>query len=233
MSTFLELCQDTERESGTFPTLLTTTASQTGRHLRAVNWVADAWQDIQKMRSDWLWMVDEWTGQTTASTQRYSAASFSIDSRFSKWVLKDRDGYDALSAYKTSDGQSGEVSVEYVPWHEFRRRCLRGSGASQTGAPQLVSVDDAQQLVFYPIPDAAYTLNGLYAKSPQILSDDDDVPEMPAEFHPAIKWRALLYLGAFDEAGAQMGFWDQQLRRTIGELTAHQLPPVRRAGPLA
>lgn len=235
MSTYLEICQDVARESGTVPTIgqPTTIAGQTGRLLRVTYWVRDAWADIQKQRSDWLWMMDEFTGSLTSGTQRYSAASFSIDSRFSEWVFNDRENMPALSAWLTSAGQTGEYDLEYLPWMEFRRRCLRGDAASRSGRPQLVSQDDARQLVFYPKPDAAYTINGLYRKSPQTLADDDDVPECPSQFHAAIKWRALLYLGAYDEAPEQMGFWDQQLRRTLGELVQHQTPKVSRPGAFA
>ncbi|RMD93747.1 MAG: hypothetical protein D6811_04310 [Alphaproteobacteria bacterium] len=235
MATYLQLCQDVARESGTVPTIgaPTTVSGQTGRLARIVTWVKDAWVDIQKQRPDWQWMLDEWSGTLTANTQRYSAASFSIDSRFSRWVLTDRQGNSALSCYKTSDGQTGEYELTIVPWMAFRRNYLRGSAASRTGRPQAVAVDDQQQLVFYPIPDAGYTVNGFYHKSPQVLASDSDVPECPAEFHAAIKWRALLYLGAYDEAPDQMGFWNQQLMRTIGEMVRHQVPPIEAPGALA
>ena len=235
MSTFFQLYQDVARDSGTIPrwASLSTVNGATGREARVKQWVIDAWFDIQKQRTDWLWMMDEFTGLLTSGTQRYSAASFSIDSRFSEWVFRDRQHMPALSAWLTSAGQAGEYDLEYLPWMEFRRRCLRGSAASRTGRPQLASQDDARQLVFYPTPDAAYTISGLYKKSPQTLADDDDVPECPAQFHSAIKWRALLYLGVYDEAPQQMGFWDQQLRRTLGELIQHQTPPIERPGALA
>lgn len=234
MSTYLEICQDVARESGTVPTIgqPSAIAGQTGRLLRITYWVRDAWFDIQKQRDDWQWLLDEWSGSLTSGTQRYTAASFDL-TRFSEWVFRDRQGMPALSAWLTSEGQSGEYDLEYIPWMEFRRKYLRGAAATKTGRPQVVSQDDARQLVFYPIPDAAYSVNGLYRKSPQTLAEDADTPECPAEFHAAIKWRALLYLGVYDEAPNQMGFWDQQLRRTLGELVKHQTPRIEKPRALA
>lgn len=232
--TYLELCQEVARESGTVPTIgqPATITGQTGRLLRVTYWVRDAWSDIQKQRPDWQWMLDEWSGALTSSTQRYTAASFSID-RFSEWVFRDRQGMPAMSAWLTSEGQTGEYDLEPLPWLEFRRRHMRGDAATKTGRPQVVSVDDARQLVFYPTPDAAYTVTGLYRKSPQTLAAESDTPECPAQFHAAIKWRALLYLGIYDEAPNQMGFWDQQLRRTLGELVDHQVPTIGKSKALA
>ncbi len=238
MGTYLTICQDVARESGVVPTWasISTMASQTGRIQRIGEWVNAAHRDIQIAQDQWLWMVEEFSGSITSGTQRYSAASIlsaGDAARFSEWIFHDRDGLYAFSSYLTSDGQTKEQALRYEPFQRFRRAYLWGSNASDTGAPTVVSVDMDQQLVFYPTPDDSYTVRGMFYKSPQALSDDDDTPEMPAQFHDAIKYRALWHMGLFDEAGAQMPTWEREYRRIYRKLMSHQLPPVSMPGPLA
>jgi len=238
MGTYLSISIDVARESGVVPTWasISTMQDQTGRIARIGEWVNSAHRDIQNAQNNWLWMVSEFSGALTAATQRYSAASLlsaGDAARFSDWVFMDRDEMFAFSIYLTSGGQSREQSLDYVPFQRFRRMYLWGSNATETGMPTVVSMDPQQQLVFYPIPNAAFTVRGMFQKSPQALSDDEDTPEMPAQFHDAIKFKALQHLGIFDEAGAQLPAWDKEYRRIYRQLMRHQLPPIEMPGPLA
>lgn len=235
MATFLELVQDAAEESGTFPNIgdPETLSGATGRTLRMKNWVARAYRDIQRLERGWKWLVGEFSGATIASTQRYASTDLSIASRFSQWIPFDGDEMRTFTAYKTADGQSTEGFLEFVEWMEFRRRYMVGSQADDTGAPDVFSIDADQKIVFYPIPDAAYTVRGLYRKAPQTLSDDADTPEMPAEFHDIIKWKALEYLGLYDEAADQLPGWRANYMDMLHELRRHQLPALRKPGPLA
>lgn len=238
MGTFLSICKDVARESGTVPTWasISTMQDQTGRIQRVGEWVNSAHNDIQRSQRDWLWLLGEFSGALTASTQTYTAASLlsaEDAARFSEWRMVDRDGIWAFSVYLTSAGQSTEQRIRYEPYQRFRQTYLFGSKATDTGMPQVVSVNPSQGLVFSPTPDAAYTVRGLFQKSPQTLSADADKPEMPAQFHDAIKFKALMHMAVFDEATDQSGSWEREYMRIKGELMDHQLPPFQMAGPLA
>lgn len=235
MSTFLQLCQDVARESGTFPNVgdPATVASQSGRMLRLISWVKTAYEDIQRHRNDWRWLHADFSGQTISGTRTYDSAAMSISDRFSRWIFQGEEGENLFSIYKTSEGQDTEQHLNFMNWHEFRRERMVGSAASDTGKPTHVSVNYSDELVFYPTPDAAYTVRGVYFKSPQILSVDADTPEMPSQFHDAIRYKALILMGGFDEAGDQMPFWSAELFKLMEELIKHQTPRIRTAGPLA
>ena len=234
MSTYLELCQSVARESGTVPGSGKPTAvtSQTGRLGNIVDWVDRAWRDIQRSQQAWKWMYADFSGSTAASTQRYTATALGIASRFSRWVPMGADGNWMFSVFLPADGQATETHIRHMEWQDFKRLYLFGSAATDTGKPQVMSVDESQQIVFYPIPDAVYTVRGTYYKSPQIMTADDDEPEMPAEFHDLIRWRALLKLGGFDENVAQYPFWKSEARAVSGDLIAHQLPSFTMDEPL-
>ncbi len=233
MSSYLDLCQAVARDSGTIPSLTSpsTVMGQTGRLLRIVNWTTEAYQDIQAERNDWRWLRKEFSGSTLATVRRYSLNT-SAD-RFKHWVFEGERGNETFSIFLPADGQSTEGYLEYVPWDEFRRIYLFGSNADDTGKPRIITVDPAQQLAFYPIPDAVYTIRGEYYRSPQILAADADIPEMPLAHHNAIKWRALILLGTFDEAFDQIPAWATFLNKHRESLIRKHTPRIQLAGPLA
>lgn len=54
-----------------------------------------------------------------------------------------------------------------------------------TGSPSSFYIDE-NKVFLYPIPDSAKEMNIVYYKKPATLSADDDVPEIPEEFHEAL-----------------------------------------------
>lgn len=235
MSTFLELCQDVARESGTFPTIgePATTVGATNRSLRVVNWTRTAYNQIQRSRRDWRWLRTDFSGTTTSGLQSYAPAAMGIDSRFGKWIHTGDKGRAAFTIYLTATGQADERFLEFMHWEDFRNSVLFGGSASTTGYPHYISVNDQNELVLYPTPDDTYTLKGRYVKGLQTLSADADIPEMPADFHEAITWKALLLLGQFDEAVQQDPSWRMNYNAVYDMLVKDQTPMIRQAEPLA
>lgn len=235
MATFLTLVQETAEESGTFSNIGNpeSLSGLSGRELRVKNWVARAYRDIQRSKRNWKWLEADFSGTTTSSTQRYGSADLSISERFSNWIPLDHDQMQTFTVYLTSEGQATESFMRFIDWHEFRRTYLTASNSDDSGKPTVFSIDPDQKVTLYPIPDGDYTIRGLYRKTPQVLSDGADVPEMPEEFHDIIKWKALEYLGIFDEAFDQLPAWRSMYKDMLVQLHAHQLPQVRMPGPLA
>jgi len=235
MSTFVELCQEVAKDSGTISNLgqPATVTGQIGRLSRIVDWTKDAYNDIQRRNENWRWMQSDFTGQTIAGTRNYNAASMSISERFASWVFRDFWDMEKFSLYLTADGPAEEGYLRYVDYEDFRRHYLYGNYSLREGKPTVVSINNADELVFYPKPDDIYTVRGQYRKSEQILTLDADVPEMPSEYHQAIKWRALILLGTYDEAMEQAPIWQKNYLDIIARLVDNQLPRITTGGPLA
>lgn len=230
MATFLDICQDTARESGTVQgTQPITVTGQTGRLGKIVNWVIDAYVSIQNIHPEWRFLRSSFSGSTVAAQQAYAGANFSL-TRFSEFIYK--AGEDEITIYLTSDGAATERTLMPVLYQDFYRLYMRGSNLTQTGYPTIFTIDDQERLLLWPIPDAVYTVRGLYRKSPQTLSGNTDEPEMPSRFHDIIKWRALIYAGIYDES-PQIGLWQREYQRILMQLENSQLPPVTFSGPLA
>ena len=236
MSTFLELVQEVAEESGTIPiaSLPSTVSGADGRVLRCVNWTNKAYQAIQRSRTDWRWLKADFSGKTTAGIRQY----ISSDARFRHWIVdEDNIPFPSFTCYTDAEGQDQEQPIYYVPWHYFRATYQRGSQAAETGEkPLRISIDDADQLVVYPTPTTATTnILGRFYKKPQTLTLDTDVPEMPESYHPAIKWRALMFLTQFDQGEAlsrQYPMFRQEYMNVYEDLLHSQTPMIDVGGPL-
>lgn len=225
--TFLELVQQVAEESGTVDigNLPSAVTGQTGRNLRFVNWTKRAWDDIQRSRGDWLWLVTTMTGATSDGVRYYSSA----DSRFAEWIVNDAS--EPFTLYETSEGLADEGRLTFLRWEDFRDTALVGTARS--GKPAFCSIDPANQIALDPVPDATgYTLRGHYRKGPQTLAADADEPEMPARFHEMIVWRALVRMAIFDENDAQAGAFQALHDQVKEDLLASQTARVTLSGAL-
>lgn len=233
MATFLDLARRVASDSGTVDSgvLPATVTGQTGRLAKIVRWTNDAWRDIQNAHTAWRWMQGEFTGSTVAAQVRYDAVTdFSLP-RFAEWIYTNYGGEDRLSIYDPAVGVSSEGMLSFWEWDRFY--AVKTRGTVQTGKPTVFSIDPANMLCLSPTPDKAYTVRGLYQKTPQDLTADTDVPEMPARFHTMIAEAALMRLGTHDEAVTQLPLWQLRKLTEFSQLESSQLPRLRLAGALA
>lgn len=227
MATYLQLCQDVARESGTVGgATISSVTGNTGAVARLVQWTADAWRDVQRVEPDWLWMQGTFSGETVAGTREYSAADLGISSRFGRWLCGFRKPF---WCYLTGEGQQTEQPLAFVEWPSFETNYGFGAAAAATGRPGFMSINPQGEVVLYPKPDAVYTIRGNYQKAPQTLAADGDVPEAPEAYHDAIKWRALILMGVHDEAVEQVPSWDVFYRKLLAEMRVAQKPALTRA----
>lgn len=237
MSNYLQLCQELRRECripGTGPSAV---IGQVGQLLDMVEWTKKAWTELQGMSQSWRWMRSTFTLPTVALTDTY-AYSACVDNRtslaiarFSKWLPFDTDGTPIFMSYKTSEGASARMFLEYLDWGQFRSTFRY---TPQNPGPLIYfTIDPQDNLVLGPAPDGIYTVTGDFQRSAQILSADADVPDMPSDYHSLIVYRAMeKYAGslgspeAMYRAKSEGGQLLKQLRRT-------QTPKLEMPAPIA
>ena len=234
--TYLTLCSDTRREcrmNGTGPSAVT---GQTGLLADVVAWVANAYTELQQSRENWRWLRSTFTVNTVAETDAYaytvctdSRLSATI-SRFARWWPFDEMGEDGVTCYLTSTGVAGEQYLQYIAWADFRTLYKRGTQTS--GQPMHFTIDPQNRLVLGPKPSAIYTISGEYQMSPQVLTADDDVPEMPTQFHQLIVYMAMEKYGAAKSELEVFNRGALEGGRMLERLEANQLPEMQLAGPL-
>jgi hypothetical protein len=223
MATFLELCQKVARESGTISgTAPASVIGQTDRLSKVVHWTRDAWTAIQNARGSWLWMRREFSGTTSAGIARYTPAAFSLGDH-GRWLTdQPLADYFPMSAYLQSAGANDEGLIQEIPFNLWRTRYDRGIQVN--ARPSSYAVSPLDDLCLGPVPDGTYVIKGEYVKTPQILSANGDIPEMPARFHDAIVWKAVLLLAEHDEANVPMATARANYAELMVALERDQLP---------
>ena len=237
MSTYLQICADLRREasiSGTGPAAVT---NQTGQYLDVINWVKQAWMDIQGRHTNWRWLRSTFSINTVADDDTYAGTdctdtiAAAVITRFSHWWPRDEDGGPNVKAYLSASGVAVEGWLTFLPWSTFRG--VYRIGTQTSGPPVHYTIDPQNNLVLGPKPNAVYVVSGEYQKSGQVLAANADLPEMPAQFHDLI-WCEALRSYAYKQAAPE------SLTRAIArgnklmrQLETNQLPEWGTGGPLA
>lgn len=223
---FLQLVQRLHRESGTSGTPPATTVNQSGDALRLVNWISTAWMDIQNDCTEWYFMRQPVAFNTTANKQVYSAAECGITTfgNFKK---------DSFRFYRVSAGVGSELMLAYMPYDDFRNVHLFGSNRLRVQLPINFSIDPSKNFVLGPTPDDVYNVNGEGYALPTELTLDTDRPTMPAQYHMAIVWRALMYYGTYENAPEAYSRGETEFKRLLRRLYSDQAPDITPGGALA
>lgn len=190
MATFLQLCAALARESGAIGAAPSSVTGQTGRQEKAVNWIADAWLEIQnERRGEWLFLRKTFDQPLVIGTSRYTGAALGLGD-FGSWPTT------ILPSIRTSSDD--EAEIRWLDYERWRRAYDFGNQIAQR--PVAWAVSPMRELCVGPKPDQAYQIRGEYQRAPQVLAANGDVPLCPEEYHMVIVHRAHMALCAHDEA---------------------------------
>lgn len=225
MSTFLQLVNDLERESGTIDRYARTsdvTAPPTNRQEKMVQWVREAWDIIQTARNDWRFMRGEFSAFLTPGQSRYTAADLNV-SDLGQWPTPDRR-HDPMATLDPDNLNAQQQDMAFLQWRDFKARWIRRP--SPQNRPTEWSVDLDGMLCVGSTPDRAYGIAGDYVRAPQQLAQNGDIPRCPPQYHDVIKWRALVLLSQHDEAQTAMAIAHSEYLRAFRKLVDGTTDPV-------
>lgn len=230
MSTYLQLAQDLRRECGIAGSGPAGVTGQTGELARVVEWVAQAYTEIQNKKTNWRWLRSEFTLSTSSGDDDYlysdctdSIASATV-SRFRRWYPHE------FKIYLTSAGVGTERWLHYQPWDAFKRTYKIAT--QNNGSPSVVSIDPRNHIRLGAKPDGIYTVTGDYQKSAQVLAADADVPEMPEDYHNLIVYYAMWKYAANVAAPEVWQAAKEEARTMFNDLVRDQAPEPGFAPPL-
>lgn len=216
--TFLELCKRARQEAGITGSGPTSVLNQTGQLGLLVDWVAQSWIDIQLMRPNWRFMIEEFSFDTVADTRDYLAADYSIT---------DMNLWDTASflIYKTATGESDQNRIEYLRYEQWRAAYRTRMNDRGNDRPIAFTLMPNNSVRFEPRPDDVYTIEGDYKRSTQEFSADADVPtNLPDDFHMIIVWQALKYYAHYENALEVMDEAETNFDNLLHRLELEQLP---------
>ena len=166
---------------------------QSGRDADLVRWCIEAYNDIQRAKDGkWKWLRGDCHFDTIAATGSYASTAVqdtddaTAITRFRSW---DMDNREPPLIFLSADGKVAERELFIDTWTHFRYLYVRGTHAASY--PGVIAIDSSDNIRLGPTPDDVYRVTGNYWKANQNLAADTDVPEMPADYHMMVVWRAI------------------------------------------
>jgi hypothetical protein len=223
--TYLQLCQRARQEAGIAGSGPSAVTGQSGKLLKLVDWVSQAWTDIQLKRPNWNFMWSSFSFDTIASQRDYLASG--LASPITDLSLWDRDSF---LIYKTSldaNDQNELVYLEYPRWRDGYRARMEVRAEDR---PQMFTILPNNQIRFEPVSDVPYTIDGEYKRTAQVLAADADVlTNFPDDFQLIVVWQALKYYAFFEDAPEVLDEAETMFDNLLVRLEAEQLPTMSEA----
>lgn len=208
---YLQLVQRMASECGVSGTL-TTVAGQQGSLLRCVNWIQQAWIEIQTAHDDWTFLrssrlLGAGASFATVSGQLFypvgtgaGTVGISADD-FGAWDM------DSFRVQVTSVGFANETYLDKVAFDNWRNSYMYGAMQQVVTRPVAIAEGPENQLCLGPASDGTYTVTGDFYWAPQIMTIDADEPKnrgltwrLPKRFDMLIVYRAMRYYAAYESA---------------------------------
>lgn len=223
--TFLQLCQLTREKCGISGSGPTSVTGQSGEMARIVNWVQEAWIELQNRNRDWDWMRSEFCFATEANRQDYAPSAASLTD-FSRWHG------DTLRSYKGTYGIGDQQWMAEWGYTSFRDTYMYATQA--TGRPTVFAVRARDKaLLLGSIPNDVYEIRGEYQKAARPFLAGTDIPSIPEEFHMLIVYGAMKKYAFYENAPEVAVFADGAYNSMLNHLLMNQAPAFTLGCPLA
>ncbi len=218
MADYLTLVQELVTELGigganqgaTVPESVT---GQKGQLWNAVNWIKQANNNINLMWSDWRYLSFEYAETLTVSSTAVPAHSGSE-------VVKKWD----RASFWINKAQTSAGPLNFMAWEEFRSAVLPGPAATTNSKPSIITQKRDGTLLLNAPCNLAYAMTAEFYKRPALLASDNDIPEMPEEFHRLIVCEAAIKYGNKEAAAEVISGMEAEYDYLLAKLEGDQLP---------
>lgn len=227
--TFLELVQAFWREAGLSGPGPQAVTNQRGMERKAVDWVANAWTELQGSRRDWRFLRRTVAVPLLASQRDYTIVGTTLAPGFAPdWRFPCYDKGAAL----VLDGLGQVSGLEWLDWPTFRS--LYGASVPPANRPQRAVEVTSDTLRLDCPPDQGYSMQLEYIATPQRLKDNQDVPNIKEHLQMVIAWKALQTYCGNDSASELFQIASTNFAALRSQLVLEEVPPVTNfAGRLA
>lgn len=197
-----------------------TVIGQTGKLKRIVDWASQAWVDIQTLRPDWQFMINEFDFNTQAAKRDYTGTDAGLTD-LKLWDLR------SFFLYDTTIGADDENALPFMLYQYWRDRYKAKLDSRDDTRPVLFTVMQNNSIRFEGRPDGIYRVRGEYKRATQFLTADADQPtSLPIDYHMIIVWQALKYYASFYNAPEVMDEAETGFDTLLYSLEREQLPLI-------
>lgn len=234
----LELVQRLAEECGVSGTI-DTTVDLTGEQLRLLNWINEAWNELQAKHDDWWFLRSSaLTGGGVSFVPAAGVAYTPLGTGAGTVGVSEADfgAWDLTSfrTYTTTVTYLNETFLEKITFDQWRNVYMYGANRSVQTRPVAITEGPQKQLCVGPPTDGTYTVYGDYFMAPSIMADDTSTPTgLPAKFHMAIVYKAMTFYGAYESAPEVFKRGEDGWDTMIAQLEVKHTPEVTFTGALA
>lgn len=187
-----------------------------------VEYIDQAWLDIQLSQSNWAWMINRSVDAVALSADNRVLTMATIDATARAVVpFIDRDFSPERYLLLKHPTTATVHRAVFVDYEVFRGYLDRGSRPTQRATRYTIRKNG--DLEFDPIPDVAYTLNCDWIHVPVEMATDSATPDMPNHFHRLVVWWALMHNMDVD-LSKRYKTAERQYKRMLNRLNIEQLP---------
>jgi hypothetical protein len=230
---YLALVNRARIECGINGTALTSFASLSTEDQRIVNWVAEAWHDLQLHKPDWQWMKKTFSFVTIDQQATYANPTDTGVSDCADWKR------DSFRCYSTAQAYADEMLLPFMDNDVWRNVYQFGSMRTTYSRPVVFTVQPINKAVSLgPVPISGYTIVGEYFRTPTDLVAITDDPtaagnDLPARYQMLIVWMAARAYASYEAAPEVLQRAELEWRRLLRRLEFDQLPEITFGPPLA
>lgn len=208
--TFLELCKRLRQECGGSGSGPPSVLTAEGKDRLWIDWINDAWLELQALRPDWYWMWEPATIDVVAGTRVYAMDSTTI--------RRDSLRYDG-------------DPISLVSWPQFEQHY--GTTPAHAARPTVVSIRPDENLMLATAPLEDGVLSYEHYRKPAPMVDNDETPTLPDRFHLLLVYDGMRKYGFYDNAPEVLQRGDAGYHQLLPWLARDTSPPVTAPGPLA
>lgn len=220
---FLQICQRFVRESRisrSATPLPPTVLNQSGQMQMVVDWVADAWVDLQTLHDDWRFMRRTAQFDLIQGQSEYTPQQCGIEpEEFGHWAPK------TFRNYVTSVGLSSEIPMSYLSYDCWRDTYQYGAMRTSQSRPNVVTVMPNNNLGVSFTPVDGYSMIGDYYVAPVRMETDEEIPALPIQHNfMLIVYEAMVAYGYSEIAPERLERAKIKRRELLAKLRKDQLP---------
>lgn len=238
--TFLQLVQRAVRECGAAGTSIASVVDQTGENLRFVDWINEAWLEIQGKHDDWPWMrssslMGEGVSFVTVNGQPFymlgvstGATTFSEAAYFGRWCRY------SFRCHTTSTNGRDEIFLDEIDYDSWRNAYMYGAQRDVRTRPVVMAIGPSQEICLGPVPTGNYTVTGDYFRAPAAMAENGDRPiGLPIPFQMMIVYLAMTFYGMYEPAPEVVQRGQAGYQKLLRQLEALRMPEITAGSALA
>lgn len=218
---FLEICKRVRQECGISGDGPSNVSGQVGHYAKIVDWVKSAHEEIQTKQTNWRFDWANVEVALIAGQEYYSTSALGVDAR--SW------DFDSMYVYDTASGPASRTWLTRADYPTYRHIRV----PSVHGRPIHVAWTPDKRLGLYPIPQSGLTASLDYFRSPEVMTGNTTVPRIPAEYHMAIVWRAVMFFCGDEENPALYALAEKNFKSIMSKMEITELEGPLGAEPLA